>query len=194
MRKALVILVAFLLLTGITFGAEYPVDKGSTMISGGFGFANASGNLYEDSKGNSATTLQIDSRVLRFVIPNFGLGGAVKLSRASQGDNSNTMLAIGPELGYFVGGPDSKTYPFFGMGFGYLRNSFERGSWGGEKYEFTSSGTKFWFGAGVAFMVGSHLAIGCEGTYNLDNLKPEDGKSESGSILILSVGLAGFIF
>jgi hypothetical protein len=197
MRKTLLILVTFLLLTRTAFGAEYPVDKGSTVISGGFSFANASGNLYEDSEGDAARALSFAPSVLSFVVPNLALGGNVAFSWESQGDVSMTTLAIGPKIGYFVGQSNSKTYPYFGMGFNYLRNTFEveYSGWGGrEKTEYTISGTRFFFGAGLYNMVGSHLAIGFEGTYNLDTLKPEDGKSESGSIFLVTVTLAGFIF
>ena len=197
MRKALVILVAFLLLTGITFGAEYPIDKGSTIISGGFSFTNSSGELYEDEEGHSTTTLTLAPSVLTFVVPNFAVGGHFQLTRVSQGDANATGLAIGPKLGYFVGGPDSKAYPFFGMGFAYLRNTYKveyDGYWGYEREEYTISGTKFFFSAGVAIMVTPHLAIACEGTYNIDNLKPEHGESASGNSFGILVGLGGFIF
>jgi hypothetical protein len=198
MRNTLLILVTFLLLTGTAFGAEYPVDKGSTLISGGFSFTNATGNLYEDSEGNSTKMLSFAPSVLGFVVPNLALGGNVEFAWASQGDFSMTTLAIGPKIAYFVGQPNSKAYPYFSMGFNFLRDTFEEEEyvgWGGyEKVEYTISGTRFYFGAGLYNMVGSHLAIGFEGTYNLDTLKPEDGKSESGSIFLVTVTLAGFIF
>jgi len=44
-------------------------------------------------------------------------------------------------------------------------------------------------------MVADHLGLLMEASYNLDSLKPEGGKkSESGNMLIVSVGLAGFTF
>jgi hypothetical protein len=198
MKIFAVLLLVCIFLTGTGFGAEYPVDKGSTLISGGFSFANASGNLYEDSEGNSTKMLSFAPSVLGFVVPNLALGGNVEFAWVSQGDVSMTTLAIGPKIGYFVGQSNSKTYPYFGMGFNFLRNTFEEEEYVGwgryEKEEYTISGTRFFFGAGLYNMVGSHLAIGFEGIYNLDSLKPEDGKSESGSIFLVIVTLAGFIF
>jgi hypothetical protein len=198
MRKSLLIMTTFLYLTGIALGAEYPVDKGSTLISGGFSFASSSGNLYEDSEGNATKALGFAPNVLAFVVPNLALGGNVDFVWASQGDLSMTTLAIGPKIGYFVGQSNSKSYPYFSMGFNFLRNTFEEEVYVGggryEKEEFTISGTRFFFGAGLYNMVGSHLAIGFEGTYNLDSLKPEDGRSESGAIFLITVTLAGFMF
>ncbi len=198
MKTFAFILLGCLLITGTVFAADYPVDKGSTMISGMFGFTNSSGKLYEDYEGNSQTTVTFTPSVLAFVVPNFALGGNLAFAHASQGDVSARALAIGPKLGYFVGYRDSKAYPFFGVGFNYLRQTLEwvEYGWRGtpDTYEFTVSGTKFMFGAGVAVMVSSHLAMVCEGTYNLDNLKPEHGKSTSGSVFAIGVGLAGFVF
>jgi hypothetical protein len=193
MRKFLLTSVMFLLLSGTILGAQYPVDKGSTIISGGFSFTNSSGELYEDEEGHSTTTLTLAPSVLTFVVPNFAVGGHLQLTRVSQGDANATGLAIGPKLGYFVGGPNSKAYPYFGMGFGYLRSTFEVGS-GYERGEYTISGTKFFFSAGVAIMVAPHLAIACEGTYNIDNLKPEHGESASGNTFAIVISLGGFIF
>jgi len=197
MRRFLLTSVTLLLFTGIAFAADYPVDKGSTIISGMFSFTNSSGELYEDEEGHSVTMLNLAPSVLTFVVANFALGGQLALTRASQGDASATGLAIGPKLAYFVGGPNSKAYPYFGMGFAYLRNTFEveyNGYWGYERETYTISGTKFFFSAGVSIMVAPHLAIACEGVYNMDNLKPEHGESASGNTFAIAVGLAGFIF
>ena len=189
MRNFAFILLLCIFLTSTVFGGEYSVDKGSTMISGTFSFTNSSGKLYEDFEGNSATSFTLGPSVLAFLVPNFALGGTFAFTHISQGDASATALAIGPKLAYFVGGPDSNAYPFFGVGFAYLRQTFDFG-----KSEYTISGTKFYFGAGVSVMIASHLALICEGAYNIDNLKPEGGKSASGNIFAINVGLAGFIF
>jgi hypothetical protein len=62
-------------------------------------------------------------------------------------------------------------------------------------YDYTVSGTRFKFGGGASIMIADHLGLLMEASYNLDNLKPEKAKkSESGNMVIVSMGLAGFTF
>ena len=199
MRRFFMVSVIWLMIVGTVFGAEYPLDQGSVMISGMFSFTNSIGDLYEDFEGNSATVFTLAPSWLSFVARNVALGGNLSFTSASQGRTSATAPAIGPKLGFFVGTPESKTYPFFGMGISYLRHTFSwewYDPWDGSrsKEEATADGTKVYFGAGVVSMISSHLAIIFEGSYNLDSLKPEHGTSTSGSMVGVAVGLAGFVF
>jgi len=187
--KVFLSVVLFFFFASTVFAGDYAVDKGSALVSGTFSFANASGDLYEED-GNSATTISLNPSVLYFVIPNFAVGGNFLLAHTSQGDASMSALAIGPKVAYFIGGPNSKVYPYFGAGFAYVRQSVSLG--GGD--DFTISGTKISLGAGAAVMVKPHWALVFEGAYNLDNMKPENEESVSGNIFAVSVGIAGFIF
>jgi hypothetical protein len=59
----------------------------------------------------------------------------------------------------------------------------------------TYTGTRVKAGAGLCWPIYPHLSVAVEASYNRDRLKPEDnGKSESGNMVIVSIGLAGFIF
>jgi hypothetical protein len=50
-------------------------------------------------------------------------------------------------------------------------------------------------GGGASIMIADHLGLLMEASSNLDNFEPEDdGKSQSGNMVIVSVGLAGFTF
>lgn len=189
MGKCLLILIVFLLLAGTVFGAEYPVGKGSTILSGTFSFTNWSGELYEMKGHYSTTTVALAPNVLTFVVPNFAVGGELQLTRSSYGNVSATSWDIGPKLCYFVGGPSSKVYPYFGLGIAYLNYNTE--SWfmsydmsnrylGWQRFQSTTSGAKLYFSVGSSIMIASHLAVVCEGSYNLVFLNPKYGESESG--------------
>lgn len=180
----------FTLIPCICFGGEYAVDKGSNMFGITAGFINASGDLYEDAEGNSSSTILIMPNLAHCFVPNFGFGGDLLLLHYKQGDAGESLLGLGPKAMFFFGGNDSKAYPYLTLGLYYVRNTTDYG-----KYDYTVSGTRFKFGGGASIMIVSHLGLLMEASYNWDNLKGEKAKkSEDGSMVIVSMGLAGFTF
>jgi hypothetical protein len=190
-KKGIMIFVLlFTMIPSICLGAEYAADKGSNMFGITAGLINASGDLYEDEEENSSTTLLIMPSMAHFFVPNFGFGGDLLILHSKQGDAGQSTLGLGPKAMFFFGGKDSKSYPYLTLGLYYLRNTIDYGV-----YDYTVSGTRFKFGAGVNIMIATHLGILMEASYNLDNLKAEGAKkSESGNMVIVSMGLACFSF
>jgi len=190
MKKIIFLMIVFSLFYSLCLGAEYAVDKGSNMFGITAGLINASGNLYEDGEGNSSTTLLIMPTLAHFLVPNFGFGGDLLLLHSKQGDTGLTTLGLGPKAMFFFGGPGTKSYPYLTLGFYYIRNTIDYGT-----DDYTTSGIRLKLGGGVSIMIATHLGLLMEASYNLDSLKPEDnGKSKSGNMMIVSVGLAGFTF
>jgi hypothetical protein len=190
MKKVLFFVVLFGLFYSLGFGAEYAVDKGSSMFGVTAGFINASGDLYEDAKGNSSSTLLIMPSLAHCFVPNFGFGGDLLLLHSTQGETGTSTLGLGPKILFFFSEKESKAYPYLTFGLYYVRNTIDYGT-----YDYTVSGTRFKFGGGASIMVASHLGLLMEASYNWDNLKPEHAKkSTSGYMLIVSLGLAGFLF
>lgn len=190
MKKIFLSMIFFSLFYSLGFGADYPVDKGSNMFGITAAVINASGDLYEDEEGSSSTTLLVMPSLAHCIVRNFGIGGDLLILHQKQGDTGLSTLGLGPKAMFFFGGKDSKTYPYLTLGFYYVRNTIDYG-----KYDYTVSGTRFKFGGGASIMIASHLGLLMEASYNWDNLKPEKAKeSEDGSMVIVSMGLAGFIF
>ena len=187
----LVLSVLFFSLTAsVCLGADCATDKGSNMFGIIAGFVSAGGDLYEDDEGNSSTTLLIMPGMAHFVSTDFGLGGDLLILNSKQGETGLSTLGLGPKMMYFFGGPGSKTYPYSTVALYYVRNTIDYG-----KYDYTSSGIRFKFGGGASIMLADHLGLLMEASYNLDNLEAEGAKkSQSGNMLIVSVGLAGFTF
>jgi hypothetical protein len=178
------------LIPSVCFGAEYALDRGADMYAVTAGIINAFGDLYEDGEGNSSTTILIMPSWARFFAPNFGFGGDFLLMHSKQGDAGTSTLGLGPKAMFFFGGKHSRSYPYLTSGFYYIRNTYDTGP-----SDYTVSGTRFKFGGGVNILMSPHLGILVEASYNLDNLKAEGAKkSESGNMLIISMGLAGFTF
>jgi hypothetical protein len=190
MKKSIFFFMLFGLFCSTCLGAEYAVDKGANMFSIIGGYVNASGDLYENSKGESSNTFLVMPSVVHFSPANVGFGGDFLLLRTKQGDTGLTTLGVGPKMMFTLGGKDSKNYPYFTFAFYYVRNVEEQG-----KVDYTVSGTRLKFGIGNSIMVTSHLGILMEASYNLDNLKAENTKNSiQGNMIIISVGLAGFSF
>jgi hypothetical protein len=185
----------FLVLVGFFGGstilaADFAVDKGSKMYSFTAGFINAGGDLYANSQDNSANIILIMPSWAYFVRSNFGFGGDLLMLHYTQGGSGLTTLGLGPKVAYFFGGEESKFHPFLTTGVYYISNTLESGN-----IEYTITGSRLKFGGGMNFLVSPHLGILMEVSYNLDNLKEKDAKeSQSGNMLIISIGLAGFSF
>jgi hypothetical protein len=174
------------------FGGEYAVDKGSNMFGITAGFINASGDLY--GGGKPFTAILLMPHTVHFFVRNLGIGGDLLMLLTAQGDNKSTTVGAGPKIMYFFGGKDSKSYPYLTSGFYYLMNDIEY-----EDIDFllsgTYSGTRFKAGAGISWLIYPHMSLLVEASYNRDKLKPDDnGKSKSGNMVIVSMGLAGFTF
>jgi hypothetical protein len=190
MKRIIILLAVFGLFYSTCLGAEYAVDKGANMFSIIGGYVNASGDLYENRKGESSNTFLIMPSIVHFSPANVGFGGDFLLLRTKQGDVGLTTLGVGPKMMFTFGGKDSKNYPYLNLALYYIRNVEEQG-----KVDYTISGTRLKFGVGTSIMVASHLGILMEASYNLDNLKPENTKNSiQGNMIIVSVGLAGFTF
>lgn len=189
MKRVIFLVAIFILLRSFCFGADYALDKGANMFGMTATYFTASGELYEE-QGEAFTAILFMPHADRFVARNLGIGGDLLLLLTGQGDNKSVTLGVGPKVTYFLGGKEKKSYPYLTSGFYYVRNDVEYND-----TETHHSGTRFKVGVGLNSMLASHLGLLMEVSYNLDNLKEEDkDKSESGSMISVSMGLAGFTF
>jgi len=189
MKRVIFLMAFFVWSNSFCFGAEYALDKGSNMFGITANYFTAKGELYEEDD-ESFTAILFMPHTLRFVARNVGVGGDLLVLLTGQKDNKSITLGLGPKIIYFLGGKDKKSYPYLTTGFYYIRNDLEY-----DDTESHHSGTRFKVGLGVNSMLASHLGLLIEVSYNLDNLKEEDKeKSESGSMISVSMGLAGFSF
>jgi len=193
MKRIFLFMLIFCFFCSVSFGGEYAVDKGSNMFGVTAGFINASGDLYTGG-GKSFTAILVMPHTAHFFLRNFAVGGDLLVLLTTQGDNKSTTLGVGPKIMYFFGGKDIKSYPYLTAAFYYIRNDIQY-----EDIDFLLqgilSGTRFKLGAGVSWMIAPQLGLVMEASYNRDKLKPEeDGKSKSGNMVIVSMGLAGFTF
>ena len=162
-------------------GAAGPVDKGSISLGGAACFASAGGELHGDDR---MTTIALNPSVLYFVVGGLAIGGEVRFTRMSSGDESDTSWGVGPKLAYFFfGGTDSPVHPFVAASYDYSRAV----DW------YTAS--EITCAAGAAFMVARNVALTGEAFYAIESSRA-DGADASldGDVFGLRLGIATFIF
>jgi hypothetical protein len=162
------------------------VSSGSVMVSGLISFTNSSGNLYTYD-GQSLTSFTLTPNLVFFAAKSFGIGFDFSLTALSQGGSSATSIAIGPKILFMGGEPNASSYFFAGMGMNYM-NISQSGYYGSE-----INGTRIKFSLGVVPTTGQHLGFPIEVGILLDNLGTSS-YHESGLVLFIGTGLAGFIF
>jgi hypothetical protein len=190
MKKIILSILLLSFCATFAFSQDYAVDKGSFWLTGMASFASQGGDLYKDAEDNRITTFSLAPNVSYFVARNVFIGAGITWTRTSQGDYSEHIFGIGPHVGYAFGNAESKVYPYIGAGFQFGSGGE---SWDGFDYKIT--GTQITIGAGVILPVKEHFAVVIEIGYIFHSMKGEDwDERESGNILAIGIGLAGFIF
>jgi hypothetical protein len=173
---------------------SFPTDKRSQIVSGGFSFSSAGGDLYQ-SGDDRLTVIELSPSIGYFVIPGLAIGGKFVLERTSLGEGSLTSWGIGPHIVYFVGADKPRArikgtiYPYLGAAFLYNRTTYKSGGW-----DSTASGTMISFGAGVLRMLSNAVGLFGEANYQIENVKPESGDSESGNTFNIAAGFTVFLY
>jgi hypothetical protein len=195
-----ILALALVFLCGSALAQSFPTDKDSKIVSGSFAFSSMGGDLYESGEdGDRMTSIQFYPSVSYFVTPGFALGGKLILERLSQGDDGFTTWGIGPQLLYFIGGNQPKvtvkgaTYPYFGAAFLYTSSTVKMELLG-ETEESTTSGTIISFGGGICNMLSNTVGLTVEASYEIDNMKPEEGDSQSGNKFNILAGIVAFLW
>lgn len=191
MKKVITTLFALLVCVSFVFAQGGPVDKGSNIIAGSIGFTTASGDLYENAAGDGQTAFSIVPSYWRFLIDQLAVGVRLGYMSTSQGDNKDSQLSIGPHVSYFFKLTNEKMFPFVTAAFTYNTHGME---WtGGDQ---NGSGTTFAIEAGLGYALGDHYAVLPQVGYYMDSFKWDvtDAESNSGSRIMVSIGLAGFIY
>jgi hypothetical protein len=177
-------------LTGVAFAQT---GVGAMWIGGSAGFSSSGGDLYGSK--DRATSLGLDPVLDYFVAPNLFIGPALSYSHTAQGDESNTGLGIGAEIGYAFTTKGSNMIPFLKGDFAFLSNkSKTAGSGLEDAAEYKTTGTTIVLGGGLCFLVAKHAGITVEAQYHMDSIKADGAdKSVSGNVISVGVGVIGLI-
>jgi len=189
--KIILIAIFFGGLSSTVSAQQYAIDKKATIISGTGIFTSQGGDLFEDNDGNKALTFIFTPSINHFITKNFFIGGSLEFSTESQGDYKSNGIGIGPQIGYAIGGSQSKAFPYLDLGIRYYKMNADYGF--GDNYQF--SGSDISLGFGVIVPIKAHIGLIFEGGYHMLDLKDKDSNnSYSGNIFSIGVGIAGLLF
>jgi hypothetical protein len=180
---AAILLIAF---CGI---ASVQTGQGAIWVGGSGGFTSSGGDLYgggEDNK-DRASLIALTPIVEYFVDPNLFIGPGLNWQHASQGEYSVNRLGIGARIGYAFPSGGSNPIPYLGASF-----LFNSASHDGES---SGSGTSILLGGGICVLAAKHAGITFEAGYQMDSWKGEHwDKSETGNIILVSIGVVGLVY
>jgi len=196
MRKVVVSIVLMLLLAAAISAAEGPIDQGSIMVGGEFGFNSAGGELYDNDDGDNLTAFVFNPSLAFFVAPLIAIGGEGTYFRQSQGDFSSWQFYIGPTFTGFFNLDPTRTeitgtiYPYVQIFAKYGKLTLDR-----DRVTAIYLGAK----AGAMFMATDHWVLNANvfhqsETYKLVDAPMGTDDSVSGNTMGLHVGLTAFCF
>lgn len=167
--------------------ADAHVQKTTWILQGNIGFSSSSGDLYGDE---SLTRISVAPTVHYAIMNKFAIGGTLDIGSTSQGDFSSTSFMVGPSVRYFFGGDRDKhmggVNPYVGAGIMLRSESFDDGN--PNTNEETQSGSAIQLLGGLAFYLSNTVALTPELSLNLESME-----GESGTTIMLGVGIAGFL-
>ncbi|NTV46857.1 MAG: porin family protein [Chlorobiales bacterium] len=190
MSKKLLLLIGLFLMTcfstSFAQSRSLATRQGSWLVTGMFSYSNQGGELYDDSRGNSVSTVWATPGVYYYISPGFGLGAELSWSNTSQGGSSNTLWSRGPKAGYFFDSGNS-AIPFLEGGVSYLEMSSNG---------YDDSGLRLKLGAGLLIR-NDHLGFGLEAAYVYDRFRVDTAygtRTVDGDTFVISAGFAAFLY
>jgi hypothetical protein len=139
-----------------------------------------------------------------FFMDGLGIGALIDFSSTKQGDNKSTYLAFGPKAYYYIGASSKdiekgKLVPFVTASFTLGSETFKSKILTTD-YESKEKGYDINFGLGGVYMLEKSLGVSAEVSYTIQSRKFKEskpvstdwGKSISGSVIGLGVGVKGF--
>jgi hypothetical protein len=174
-----------------------PLGRGSWLVSGTGGFSSFGGDLYSLGTDERSTSIDVSTNISYFLMQGLAVGGILGYSGSAQGEESTSMLGIGPQVSFFFGGSTSdpakgKLYPFVNGAFLYGRQTM-KSTYLDESYESTHSSTSIILGGGAMYMLTNSAGLVGEATYQIDTYS-HDGSSISGNSINFLVGIAASLY
>jgi hypothetical protein len=191
MKKVAAVVLCLMLASGFAvaqdFGDAYM--KGSIQLGGSFSFSMQSGDYYENSEGDGATSFSIRPDIGYFVADGVEVGGLLGFNSYSQGDYSSSTLSIGPFVNYYFPLELGPGHPYATLGYLYQSRSSDDGT-----NDTTSSFTSLKIGVGYDYPLNEHVSLYGLLDYNMDTWTPDGGDGVDGTDIGLFVGFKFFHF
>lgn len=183
-KKILLCLFTVILFSKIN-AEEFAVQSGNVLISGGLSYSKQSGELFENRDEEGISTFTLTPGIHGFVSDNVALGGTFSYSKTSQGNDSYSILGIGPQLTIFAGTKKSTVFPFVGGGYKFTSFGYEDKITGGGLY------------LNIGLLAASTKSLGFVTEvifYGMSGKHKDWDDSISGKIVVFSFGLVGVLY
>jgi len=169
--------IALLLIAG---AATAQTSQGDMVIMGTASFTSQSGDLH----GDGVSTFDLSPRCYYFLRDQIAIGGRLTYRHSSSDNVSSSTLFIGPDGAYFFKTSSESLLPYAGVGLFLSTSSSEFGD-----VKSDASGFAFALHGGFAYLLRPNLAVvpGLE-------IDLESSEGNSGTTILLGVGLAGFLY
>ena len=180
MKHLFLFLFGIIVITNLSYSQNFPAGKNAVWLSGLASYSNHSGEIYEDSKGNSYSSITLSPSINYFVSNKFFIGGNLRLTHQYQGSIDASSVSIGPLIGLELANQQSSVFPYLSVGLSYKELTYSSSS---------VSGSDLNLGFGIMMQAASHLGIAVEFGYHMVTLE-----SHSGSEVEIGVGVAGLFY
>jgi opacity protein-like surface antigen len=197
--KKLVFLSILIFAFALTVAAQTtPIDKKSWFLGGSLYFQTQSGDLYKEG-GESPSTINVAPSFGYFVAPGIFVGAEALYNNYKVGDNKETILGIGPTVGYYFNLDKARTqvkgavYPYIKAFFAYASDKIEDTT----ATDYKSTGTSFGAMGGVNYMLSEAVALDFGVKFSSESMKqkePIESDSFSGTTIQFGVGVTYFIW
>jgi hypothetical protein len=180
MKKCFITLLMIGIGVSQVFASDVLGIQNSSIISLTGYYSSKGGDFYEIN-GDKQTTLTITPTIDYFVMPDIFIGLSIGYMSTSIGDESESSMSIGPNVGYMYKGLTNKVVPFAQAGFRYLDSD-------------NISGSTIIIGFGLIIPASENAGVMIEAGYHFDSMEPEGAtESYSGNKIQVGIGVAGFL-
>jgi len=183
-KKNISLVALLLLYISFSYSQEYPIDKGSVILSGFASIDREGGNPDYDRDFQFTLTPSIGY----FVIPKLIVGASIKYTGEFGGTDTYSVLATGPKIQYYFGNSESRNYKFVSTAIHYAS------SW--HDAELSFSGPDISIGVGIILPFNEHIGISLETSYHWMIFKSTGSDSNPfyENKIEFGIGIVGLIY
>ena len=157
--------------------AGFPVQRGSVSLGGTAGLSSQS-----TGGDDRITVLALAPSALYFVADGLGIGGTVSYQGVHDGDEWGHFLGLGPRVAYYLGGPESRVYPYAQAGLFYTTSDQDIQSLGGD------------VAAGALVMLSRAVGLNAEAYYETQSVSFGGFQDQDRNAFGLRAGITAFVY
>lgn len=185
MRITKLLFVLLIFCITFTFAQKAFTEQYSAAVTLNGNMVSSSGSLYKD-RGAVIEVVNVTASGNIFVVDNIYTGLAVDYREETKGNSSESVTFFGINAGYTLNAIDGALFP-------YVNASLKIANYSYGKILFLN-GPSYSIGAGAIVPIAKHVGFNIDIGYNAIKVEDKLDDSESGSNLLIKLGISGLIF